>query len=100
VRQEIQRTIDDLERQRLSTPDQPKPGERFSLHPGPDDLKDKMLTVGPETAKLLKMLIRAMQARSVLGIDGSMGCSTIWMGEAVEANGGRLMTMEHLAQCS
>ena len=98
MRQEIQQTLEDLERQRLSTPDQPRPGERFSQHPGPNDLKDKMLTVGPETAKLLNTLIRATQGRSVLEIGGSMGYSTIWMAEAVETNGGRLTTLEYVPE--
>jgi predicted O-methyltransferase YrrM len=98
MRQQIQRTLDGLERQRLSQPDQPRPGERFSQHPGPNDLKDKMLAVGPDTAKLLNTLIRATRARNVLEIGGSMGYSTIWMAEAVEVNGGRLTTLEYVPE--
>lgn len=59
-------------------------------------MHDKMLTVGPDTAKLLNTLIRATRARQVLEIGGSMGYSTIWMVEAVEANDGRLTTLEYV----
>ena len=98
MRQQIQRTLDNLERQRLSQPDQPGPGKRFHQHPGPNDLNDKMLAVGPDTAKLLNTLIRATRAQNVLEIGGSMGYSTIWMAEAVEANGGRLTTLEYVPE--
>ena len=98
MREAIQRTIDDLERQRLATPDQPPPGQRFHQQPGSGDLHDKMLAVGPDTAKLLNTLIRATRARQVLEIGGSMGYSTIWMAEAVEANDGRLTTLEYVEE--
>ena len=50
--------------------------------------------VEPETAEMLGVLIRATQARSVLEIGTSNGYSTIWLGDAVEATGGTLLTLE------
>jgi predicted O-methyltransferase YrrM len=50
--------------------------------------------VEPETAELLGVLVRAKQARRVLEIGTSNGYSTIWLGDAVEATGGTLVTLE------
>jgi predicted O-methyltransferase YrrM len=50
--------------------------------------------VEPETAEMLGVLIRAKHARHVLEIGTSNGYSTIWLGDAVEATGGRLVTLE------
>jgi predicted O-methyltransferase YrrM len=50
--------------------------------------------VEPETAELLGVLIRAKQARRVLEIGTSNGYSTIWLGDAVQATGGALVTLE------
>jgi predicted O-methyltransferase YrrM len=98
MRQKIRQTLDEPERQRVSQPEPPSQGQRFSQHPGFDNMKDKMLAVGPETAKFLNTLIRATRARNVLEIGGSMGYSTVWMAEAVEVNGGRLATLEYVPE--
>jgi predicted O-methyltransferase YrrM len=50
--------------------------------------------VEPETAELLGVLIRAKHARNVLEIGTSNGYSTIWLGDAVEATGGSLVSLE------
>jgi len=85
MRQAIQGTLDDLERQRL---DEPGQGHR--------DSDDRMFACGPETGRFLNTLIHAARAKRVLEIGGSMGYSTIWMAEAVQSNGGQLVTMERL----
>jgi predicted O-methyltransferase YrrM len=87
VRAEIQRTLDDLERQRL---DDDSRGRR--------DRDERMFAVGPDTARFLNTLIHAMRAKRVLEIGGSMGYSTIWMAEAVESNGGQLTTLEYVPE--
>jgi predicted O-methyltransferase YrrM len=48
----------------------------------------------PETAALLGVLIRSMGARRVLEIGTSNGYSTLWLGDAVEATGGHVLTLE------
>jgi predicted O-methyltransferase YrrM len=48
----------------------------------------------PETAELLGILVRAMGARRVLEIGTSNGYSTIWLGDAVEATGGTVVSLE------
>jgi predicted O-methyltransferase YrrM len=50
--------------------------------------------VEPETAAMLGVLVRAKQARRVLEIGTSNGYSTIWLGDAVEATGGAVVTVE------
>lgn len=87
MRHAIQRILNDLERQRLE-----EPGE------GREGPNERMFAVGPDTARFLNTLIRATQAKRVLEIGGSMGYSTIWMAEAVEANGGLLTTLEYVPE--
>jgi predicted O-methyltransferase YrrM len=50
--------------------------------------------VEPETAELLGVLIRASAARRLLELGTSNGYSTIWLADAVEATGGRLVTVD------
>ncbi len=85
MRTAIRETLDELERQR----------ESQTMEPGAD-IDTKMLAVGPETAAFLNTLIRSTGARRVVEVGGSMGYSTIWQGEAVEANGGRLTSLEQV----
>jgi predicted O-methyltransferase YrrM len=53
--------------------------------------------VEPETAELLGVLVRSMGARRVLEIGTSNGYSTIWLADAAEAVGGRVLSLEVLA---
>lgn len=53
-----------------------------------------MLDVGPQVGLLLNMLVRAMNARTVVEVGGSVGYSTIWLADAVRATGGRLYSIE------
>jgi predicted O-methyltransferase YrrM len=85
VRVAIQHTLDELEQQRLSEP-----------RGGGGNPDERMFAVGPETAQLLNTLIHATRAARVLEIGGSMGYSTIWMAEAVEATSGHLTTLEYV----
>jgi predicted O-methyltransferase YrrM len=59
----------------------------------PDRLR-RWRNVEPETAELLGVLVRAKQARRVLEIGTSNGYSTIWLGDAAEATGGTVVTLE------
>jgi predicted O-methyltransferase YrrM len=88
MKKPIARVLDELEAQRSA-----QSGET----PGTRDRDSLMLAVGPDTGRFLNTLIRATGARRVLEIGGSMGYSTIWQAEAVEANGGRLITLERIA---
>jgi predicted O-methyltransferase YrrM len=50
--------------------------------------------VEPETAEMLGVLVRAKDAKRVLEIGTSNGYSTIWLADAAEATGGRVVTLE------
>jgi predicted O-methyltransferase YrrM len=59
----------------------------------PDRL-ERWRNVEPETAQMLALLVRAKQARRLLEIGTSNGYSTIWLGDAAQATGGTLVTLE------
>lgn len=88
MRPEIKQTLDELERQRQAEP-------RGFLKGGPG-VDERMLAVGPDAALFLNSLIHASGAKRVLEVGGSMGYSTIWLGEAAEANDGRVISLEAL----
>jgi predicted O-methyltransferase YrrM len=54
--------------------------------------------VEPETAEVLGVLVRAMGARRILEIGTSNGYSTLWLGDAAEAVGGRVLSLEVLPE--
>lgn len=53
-----------------------------------------MLDVGREVGQLLNYLIRLASAKTILEIGGSVGYSTIWMAEAAQATGGKVISIE------
>jgi predicted O-methyltransferase YrrM len=55
---------------------------------------ERLRNVEPETAELLGVLVRAMGAERVLEIGTSNGYSTIWLGDAAEAVGGSVVSLE------
>ena len=59
-----------------------------------DDRLERFRNVEPETAELLGVLVRAMAAQRVLEIGTSNGYSTIWLGDAAEAVGGTVLSLE------
>jgi predicted O-methyltransferase YrrM len=59
-----------------------------------DDRLQRLRNVEPETAELLGVLVRSMSATRVLEIGTSNGYSTIWLGDAAEAVGGTVLSIE------
>jgi predicted O-methyltransferase YrrM len=59
-----------------------------------EDRLQRLRNVEPETAELLGVLVRAMRATRVLEIGTSNGYSTIWLGDAAEAVGGKVLSLE------
>lgn len=59
-----------------------------------EDRLKRLRNVEPETAELLGVLVRAMNATRVLEIGTSNGYSTIWLGDAAEAVGGTVLSLE------
>jgi predicted O-methyltransferase YrrM len=53
-----------------------------------------LLAVGPDTGRLLNVLVRSLSKPNVLELGTSYGYSGIWLAEAARASGGRVTTME------
>ena len=58
------------------------------------DRLERFRNVEPETAELLGVLVRAMGAERVLEIGTSNGYSTIWLGDAAQAVGGSVISLD------
>jgi predicted O-methyltransferase YrrM len=58
------------------------------------DRLDRYRILEPETAELLALLVKTTGARRVLEVGTSIGYSTIWLADAVEAGGGSLTSVE------
>lgn len=59
-----------------------------------DQSENLMLDVGPEVGLFLNLLARVSRATVVVEVGGSVGYSTLWLAEAVQANGGKLYSFE------
>ncbi len=56
------------------------------------------LAVGPDTGQLLHILVRSLNAPTILELGTSMGYSGIWLADAARETGGRVISMEIDAQ--
>ena len=54
----------------------------------------RMLNITRDTGRLLWILVGAIRATRILEVGTSNGFSTIWLADAVRANGGRVTTLE------
>jgi predicted O-methyltransferase YrrM len=67
--------------------------EKLPPHEGP--FRDPfLLSVGPATGRLLNLLVRQLKPKTVLEIGTSYGYSTIWLAEAADAIGAKVITLE------
>ena len=57
-----------------------------------------LLSVGPATGQLLNLLAKQLAAKTILEVGTSFGYSTVWLAEAARANGGKLITLEAIAE--
>ena len=57
--------------------------------------KDLMLAIGGDSGRFLNMLVKAASPRLVLEIGTSVGYSTIWLAEAAQAVGGKIITLDN-----
>jgi predicted O-methyltransferase YrrM len=60
----------------------------------PDRAK-RMLNITPDTGRLLWVLVRTARATRIVEVGTSNAYSTLWLADAVEATGGRVITLEH-----
>lgn len=61
---------------------------------GMKDLDRLLLAVGPDTGRLINLLVRSLVKPMILELGTSYGYSTLWLAEAAKATGGRVLTME------
>lgn len=59
-----------------------------------DSLEDLLIAVGPDVGLFMNGLVKASGAKTVIELGMSYGYSSIYLGEAARANGGRLITTE------
>jgi len=57
-------------------------------------IDDLLLWVGPEAGRLLNTLAKGARAQRILELGTSYGYSTVWLAEAAQANGGRVVTCD------
>jgi predicted O-methyltransferase YrrM len=55
---------------------------------------DAVPSIGPEVGKLLGLIARAIEAKRVMEFGTSLGYSSVWLGEAMRATGGKLISVE------
>jgi predicted O-methyltransferase YrrM len=55
---------------------------------------ERFRNVEPETAELLGVMIRATGARRILELGTSNGYSTIWLADAAQSTGGRVVSVD------
>jgi predicted O-methyltransferase YrrM len=58
------------------------------------DRLDRLRNVEPPTAELLGVLIRGFAAKRILELGTSNGYSTLWLGDAAQATGGSVVTVD------
>ena len=57
-------------------------------------LDDQLLTVGPVVGGLLNGLAKGIGAKTILELGTSYGGSTVWLAEAAQATGGRVISID------
>jgi predicted O-methyltransferase YrrM len=63
-----------------------------------DHRRDQLLLpVGPQTGRLMNLLVKSARARSIVEVGTSYGYSTVWLADAAHAIGGRVLSID-LAQ--
>jgi predicted O-methyltransferase YrrM len=85
----IERVLADFERR--ADEEQRRTAAPGSLAANLDDL---LLSVGREAGTLLYLLATGGQSRRILELGSSYGYSTVWLGAAARATGGKVMSLE------
>ena len=71
--------------------------QRRTMAPGGPgaNLDDLLLSVGRDAGILLYLLATGAQSRRILELGTSYGYSTVWLGAAARATGGKVMSLEN-----
>ena len=57
-------------------------------------IDEMLLPVGPESGRLINILVKSLTKPTILELGTSYGYSAIWLADAARATGGRVITME------
>src|SRR5450432_412884 len=57
-------------------------------------IDDQLISVGPIVGALMNGLVRGIGAKSILELGTAYGGSTIWLAEAAQATGGRVVSLD------
>lgn len=60
-------------------------------------LGEFMLAIGPESGRLLHLLVKHGRCTRILELGTSVGYSTLWLAEAARATGGRVVSLDNQA---
>ena len=60
----------------------------------PIDIDKFLLSVGPATGQLINLLAKQAVSKVILEVGSSFGYSTVWLAEAAQAVGGKLISLE------
>ena len=58
------------------------------------DRYGRLLAIGPETGRLVNIVVKDLRSPQILEIGTSYAYSTVWLAEAARAKGGRVTTIE------
>ena len=89
MEQKVQEVIDELHRRIAQEQEQISSGGTFD----PDHFA---LAAGPDTAGFLNLLIRTMGATRIVEVGTSIGYTALWLGEAAQATGGKVIGIENV----
>ena len=56
-----------------------------------------LISIGPATGQLLNILAKSIKVKTILELGTSYGYSTVWLAEAARTTGGRLITVDKVA---
>lgn len=76
-----------------------KEWEMFAA-PSPNMMRsrdDLLLRVGPEAGQLINIIVKGSGAKSILELGTSYGYSTVWLAEAARATGGKVTSLDLVA---
>jgi predicted O-methyltransferase YrrM len=74
--------------------------DALSTEAGARHRDELLLAVGRSTGTLLNLLVKGLQARSILELGTSYGYSAVWLAEAAHATGGKVITTDLVAEKS
>jgi predicted O-methyltransferase YrrM len=87
----VSRVLDEYEQRAEAERHSMQAGDPQSLHARRDEF---LLPIGPDTGRVLNVLIKSANAQSILELGTSYGYSTLWLAEAARQTNGKVVSLE------